>query len=350
MGLKDLFKSWASSPAVLPYLLHIPNSNTNDPEGLAGEFEPNQHYFSVIVNEMFLSEKRKWLREIEPMVVCLTSYNYGEQKIDNPFIVGRNLIETKMQNVPDGMVFYDTCVAGIHPFSGGRLTVSIALCQSVTKNYLTDSLEFIEKISGVFNENITSLIGNYTKIANVVIGGLDKLFDSEAVKPLFGFSKQFFQDANNHFSPGYYVMLDKSDAKWKADNFFVKDNQLYYGNNKASSKEFRNDEYVLFSITRSNSRSDLRLLPFYQSYNKILDVLEVNEVTQELKDKVKDMLRVLNIEMQRSPDLTEPQAKILIQKYIDDVGKMIEPKFNWGAVPETKHDFWSDMDTKILAL
>jgi hypothetical protein len=350
MGLKDLFKNWASSPAILPYLLRIPNSNTDDPQGLAGEFEPQQHYFTVRVNEMFLSDRRKWLKEIEPMVVCLTSYIYGEQEIDNPFIVGRNLIETKMQNIPEGMVFHDTRVAGIHPFAGGRLIVSIALCHSVTKDYLADSLEFIEKISGVFNENITSLIGNYTKIANVVIGGIDKLFDSDAVKPLFGFRKEFDPDANDHFLPGYYVMIDRSDANWDPNNFFVKTNRLFYGSDRTSAKEFRKDEYVLFSVTRSDERGDITLLPVYQSYKKILDVLKADEVTQDTKDKIKDMLRVLNIEMQQSPDLTEPQAKDLIQKYIAKVGQMIEPKFNWGAAPDRKPGFWTDMDDKIMSL
>jgi hypothetical protein len=350
MGLKDLFKSWASSPTVLPYLLQIPNNNTDDPQGLAGEFEPQQHYFTVRVNEMFLSERRKWLKEIEPMVVCLTSYIYGEQEIDNPFIVGRNLIETKMQNIPEGMIFQDTRVAGIHPFAGGRLIVSIALCHSVTKDYLADSLDFIEKISGVFNENITTLIGNYTKIANVVIGGIDKLFDSNSVKPLFGFRKEFDPDANDHFSPGYYLMIDRSDSNWNPNNFFVKNNRLFYGNDKTSAKEFRKDEYVLFSVTRSDERGDIKLLSVYQSYKKILDVLKVDEVTQDTKDKIKDMLRVLNIEMQQSPDLTEPQAKALIQKYITEVGLLIEPKFNWGASSDRKPGFWSDMDDKIMAL
>ncbi|MEJ7682834.1 MAG: hypothetical protein WKG06_34240 [Segetibacter sp.] len=51
------------------------------------------------------------------------------------------------------------------------------------------------------------------------------------------------------------------------------------------------------------------------------------------------MLRVLNIEMQQSPDLTEPQAQSLINKYIDDVGKMIEPKYNWTAEPKIKKIF-----------
>lgn len=350
MGLKDLFKSWASSPAILPHLIRIPNMNTDDPEGLAGLFEPQQHYFTVRVNEMFLSEKRNWMREIEPMVFCLTSYIYGEQEIDNPFIVGRNLLESKMQNVPEGMVFNDTRVAGIHPFSGGRLVVSIALCQSVTRDYLADSLGFIEKISGVFSENITTLMGNYLKIANVVIEGIDKLLDSKAVKPLFGFRQEFDRDANDHFSPGYFVMIDKSNANWDANNFFIKQNRLYYGNNVNTAKAFREDEYVLFSVTKSEERSDINLLPVYQSYKKILEELKVKEVSQDHKDKIKDMLRVLNIEMQSSPDLTAPQAQKLIEKYIDDVGKMIQLKINWGVAPQVKKDFWSTMDAKIATI
>ena len=350
MGLKDLFKSFESSNTVLPKLIRIPDNNTDNPEGLAGLFEPNQHYFTVRVNEMFLSEKRKWFREIEPMVVCLTSYIYGEQEIDNPFIVGRSLLETKMQNIPEGMVFNDTRVAGIHPYSGGRLVVSIVLCKSVVKDYLANSLEFIEKVSGVFGENITALFSSYIKIANVVIGGLDKLFDSKVLQPLFGFRQEFDRDANDHFSPGYFLMIDKSETDWDEKKFFVRENRLYYGKDRSASKVFREDEYVLFSVTRSDERGDIKLLPVYQTYKRILEELKVNEISPDQKNKIKDMLRVLNIEMHGSPDLTEPQAQKLIQKYIDDVGKMIEPKINWGASPKVKADFWDTLDLKIAAM
>lgn len=350
MGLKDLFKSWASSPAMLPHLKKIPNNNTDHPEDLEGLFEPQKHYFTVRVNEMFLSQKRKWFKEIEPMVFCLSSYIYGEQEIDNPFIVGRNLLQAKMQNIPQGMIFNDTRVAGIHPYAGGRLVVSIALCQATTRDYLTDSLDFIEKISGVFNENITSLIGNYLKIANVVIDGIDKLLDTNAVQPLFGFRFEFDRDANDKFGPGYFVMLDKSSKQWDENKFFIKENRLLYGDDLKSATSFREEEYVLFSVTKSTERGDYKTLPFYQSYKKILDELKASEVTQDQKDKIKDMLRVLNIDMRSSPDLTEAQAAILIDKFIDDIKQMIEPKFNFGASKKTIPDEWDKLDAKIVAL
>jgi hypothetical protein len=107
---------------------------------------------------------------------------------------------------------------------------------------------------------------------------------------------------------------------------------------------------VLFSITKSDERGDINLLPVYQSYKKILEELKVSEVSQDQKDKIKDMLRVLNIDMRMSPDLTETQAMSLIEKYIDDVSKMIEPKFNFGAAAKTQPDNWDKLDAKIAAI
>jgi hypothetical protein len=299
---------------------------------------------------MFLSQQRNWFKVIEPTVVCLSTYIYGEQEIDNPFIVGKNLIESNMQDVAGGIVYKDTRVAGIHPYSGGRLIVCIVLCKSVTSNYLANTLEFVEKVAGVFNENITKLIGNYLKIANVVIGGIDKLLDANDIQPLFGFRKEFDRDANDYFAPGYYVMIDKSTVEWEPGNFFVKENQLFIGKDQASAVPFRNDEYVLYSITRSDTRSDIKLLPIWQSYKKILDALKVPEVSQELKDRVKGMLRVLNVEIRESPDFTQPHAQNYIKDLIKEVGNLIEPKFNWSASPKKSKDFWDSMDSEIQAI
>ncbi|MBK8549948.1 MAG: hypothetical protein IPL53_02370 [Ignavibacteria bacterium] len=75
---------------------------------------------------------------------------------------------------------------------------------------------------------------------------------------------------------------------WKPENFFIKENRLFYGKDLASAKPFRNDEYVSFSITRSDSRSDETILPIYKSYNSILDEMaNASEISQELKDRIK---------------------------------------------------------------
>jgi hypothetical protein len=145
-------------------------------------------------------------------------------------------------------------------------------------------------------------------------------------------------------------MIDKSPNAWDPDSFFVKENHLYIGKDQASAVPFRNDEYVLYSITRSDTRSDIKLLPIWQSYKKILDALKVPEVSQELKDRVKGMLRVLNVEIRESPDFTQPHAQNYIKERIKEVGNLIEPKFNWSASPKKSKDFWDTMDTEIQAI
>lgn len=346
MGLKQFFADIAGKKTVAPQIIRIPNINTGEAEELNVLFEPSQHYFTVRVNEMYLQYQREWFKEFEPTVVCITNYIYGGEEIEKPFIVGRNLIEANMKKAADGVVFRNTRVAGVHPYAGGRMVVSMVLCKSLIKNYLSQSLEFIQDVSGVFSENIASLLGNYMKIAKIVIGGVDKLLDSKELDPMFGFRMEFDRDASDRFSPGYFVVI-KSEKQYDPSKFYVKENSLCFGTSFDDLKPFTDEEYILFSITCSPERTDLTTLPYFKSYQLILDQLKQNEIDQDLKDKVKNMLKVLNVEMRQSPDLTERQAKELIQKYITDVGEMIEPKFNWNASKSIKKDYWDDMDNLI---
>lgn len=350
MGLKEFFSKLYATPTTLPHLIRIHNNNTDVAQQLEGAFIPEQHYFTVSVNEMFLSSRRKWLREIEPMVVSLSGYIYGEQKIEDPFVVGRSLFKDKSQEIPQGMLFLDTRVAGTHPYRGDRVTLSLVLCQYTSKDYLASSLKFVEDISGVFGESMKLLVNNYTNIARVLINGIDNLLDLKTIQPLFGFREEFGNGPNNEFTPGYFVLLDSSTKDPDPGKFFVKENRLYYGEDAGTAKPFRDDEYILFNVARSEERGDVSLLPVYQSYKKILEELKTPEVSAAQKDKIKDMLRVLNIEMRQSPDLTAPHAKKLMEKYIREVSDLIAPKFNFGAAFTEEKNDWSILDAKIQAL
>src|SRR5688572_662857 len=107
MGLKKFFEDLSSSPTLLPSIIPIAKGNVLHDTGTdgLGVFTPHEHYFTVQVNEMFLSSERQWFRAVEPMVACLTSYDYGVQsQVENPFVVGRSLIKNKI-DIPDGMLF-----------------------------------------------------------------------------------------------------------------------------------------------------------------------------------------------------------------------------------------------------
>jgi hypothetical protein len=127
------------------------------------------------------------------------------------------------------------------------------------------------------------------------------------------------------------------------------DNKLKYG---AAKNEFREDEYILFSVLRSTERNDYQLLPVYKSYEDILEYAqEFSEIGEEEKKKIKDMLRVLNFDMVRSPDITEGDATRLMNKFFEKIKETVDTKFVWSASrKEMKKEFLSDMDSKIVSL
>jgi hypothetical protein len=345
--MNDFFRKLVSSPTVLPHYFKIPNENTADPAALEGSFETRNHYFSLRVNEMYLKESRKWFSRIEPMVISITEYMYNQQFVSNPFVVGSALLKDKMKGEGEGMIFRDTRVAGLHPYAGGRFIINIALFQNETENYLQKTMKFLESVSGVFNDNIAGMLKNFTRVSDVIVNGIEELVNYDKTKPLFGIRKEFDPDAGEAFTPGYFVMIDKSNNNWNATDFSVDTtNRLLYKN-----QPFRDDEYILFSITKTTERNDYMALPVYKKYDEILaHAQSLPEISEREKIRIKEMLRVLNFEMVRSSDLTAQDATRLMEKFFEELKKVIDRKFNFAPGKQTATNFWSEMDEKITTL
>src|ERR1035438_4738085 len=74
---EKLWQQFKQSPA-RPFLrLAIPATKTDKPE--RGEFKPDQHYFVVRVNEMFLAYDRQWFRSYLPMVTVVSEFQYDRK-------------------------------------------------------------------------------------------------------------------------------------------------------------------------------------------------------------------------------------------------------------------------------
>jgi hypothetical protein len=265
-------------------------------------------------------------------------------------VVGSDLLKN-IQGAGAGFIFRDTRVAGLHPFTGGRLVLNFALFKNVTKDWLTDSFEFIEKVSGVFNENISALLKNIAKTSGIVLDGIDKLVDGKHIEPVFAIHQELDADVAA-LKPGFYVMIGRSDKTWDESAFFVDEtNALRYGNDLSSAKPFRDEDYILFSINRADERSDYDQLPFYKSYDNVLAfAAQFPDISAEQKAKVKSMLYTLNFEMLRSPDLTQAQAGKLLKQFVATVTANIEPKFNFGAAGKGPKPGLTPADKKLEEL
>jgi hypothetical protein len=58
--------SWISIPHD-----HVYSSGRDD---LYAPFKKNEHYFAVRINEMYLTEERRWFTEFDPMVFAVAEF------------------------------------------------------------------------------------------------------------------------------------------------------------------------------------------------------------------------------------------------------------------------------------
>jgi len=362
-GIRDYLKKVSSKETELPDIVFIPSDHTDEERELDILFEPDKHYFTVRVNELFLPKQMEWLNKYQPVVLAVTEFMYDKKAIEHPFVVGLPMLEGKVKAIPNkGMIYEDTRVAGIQPFKGGKIVTTVVLCKANTGSVLTDTINFIGKVSGIFSKNISKLVGEFILAAQTVMDGVDALFKNEDLIPVMGYRKEFDMDANDNVRPGYFVLINKSAQKWDQNKFFVKDKRLHYGDAIDSAKEFAElgseftkTEYVLFSLTQTDVRTDYMSLPFYDIYEQIMrdirDKVKLKMITQEVKDEVVNRLNALSFDMELSPDLTSAHAQVLAEVFFEKIKGLTGKEFKWAAGSGKKEEtFWTKYREKLKTI
>ena len=306
-----------ASPAELPATVLIPPDHVHGAQPEPSTFVKNQDYFQVRVNQVFLSEKRRWWSEYQPMAFAVTEFIYDKSVQAVPFVVGPSLIERYGQQVPAGMVFKNTRVAGIHPYRGGRLTTTVMLFRVRRDDYARNLLHIAESAASVVD--FSAALTMYMKLAGVLLDGVESLLGMAAVEPVAGLRQEFDPDAQDQFRPGYFALIDVHDEGFRADRLWVRDHQLLYGDSLASAAPFTGGDFILHSLVRSDRRSDEATLPFYGQYEKALEQAGHSDKRSWLRARAADS--VLWQAVTASPDLTKPHAAELRQQYRAEIEK-----------------------------
>jgi len=297
----------------LPTRVSIPRDHvawtTEDP----GEaFRPNEHYFMVRVNELYLADSREWFAKYDPMVLVVSEFTYDKSEQAVPFVVGPTLLEGKGQKAPEGMIFSDTRVAGLHPYRGGRLTLSVVLSRVQRENYAKKLLEIVESVAGVLD--FATALGTYVKVGGVVLDGVQALFGiEEGAAPIIGYRKEFDPDAGDLLAPSFFALVDAPEDGVDQNALWVRENKLFEGASLEASSPFRGADYVLYSIVQSAARTDERTLPFYPLVERVQQSATSTDESdwKRAKGDMASLWQTLIL----SPDLTRPQARELAERY-----------------------------------
>jgi hypothetical protein len=315
-GWQNIWQKILQSPAHIPSRVAIPPNHVhNAQETLGTAFQPHEHYFQVRVNEMYLTYGRKWFDQYDPMVFVVSEFIYDKEEEAVPFVVGPMMMEKfgNGQKMPAGMVFSDTRVAGLHPYRGGRLTLSVVLCRVKRENYARKLLQIIESAASVLD--FSTALSTYVKVGSVVLDGVEALLGLGDTDPLIGFRKEFDPDAGEVLEPSYFALIDMSESQLNTDELWVLDRRLAYGKSLAEAQEqpFRKADFVLYSISQTAQRGDVTTLPFYPVWERVVE--EATVAKEENWENAKAHMAILYQQMLLSADLTPKQAEELADDY-----------------------------------
>jgi hypothetical protein len=298
-----LWSNFLSAPRRMPSRITILDSHVLDENYSPITVAKDVHYFMVQINELYLSYQSKLWVNLDPTVFIATEFKYSKQKETVPFVVGPSMIANLQQKLPSGMIFSNTKVAGLHPYKGDTLALTVILCQASTGNTAKQVLKMVETASGALD--YSTVLSSYLKVADVVVGGVEDLMGLNGITPLIGLRVEFEPDVKHDLKQCYFTLINKPEGTVKAEELWVKNDSLLIGPDPASARPLRDADYVLYSI-RGTEERDVDGLPFDSLWVRVQQ--EAMQPDDSSWDRAKaDMLSLFQT-MYLSPDLTKQHA------------------------------------------
>lgn len=336
MSLIDRFRGmWEmieGSPARMPGRVALLPDHVLNEGGPSGTvFAPHEHYFEVRVNEMYLTYARKWLSDYDPMVFVVSEFIYDKKEEAVPFVVGPMLMDKYGQKIPEGMVFSNTRVAGLHPYRGGNFTLSVILFRVRREKYAPKLLQMVESAANVLD--FGTALGNYVKIASVIFDGVDALLGLGDTDPLLGHRTTLAAD---NVRPVHFALIDLPEESLDVKRLWVKNDRLYSGDKADGATPFRAADFVLFSVVQSSKRTDETTLPFYPQWERVVGEATVPKPANWESAKA-NMLNLYQ-SLMLSPDLTRNQAFDLARLYKTEMKRIHEQAVEMATLGGAKRE------------
>jgi hypothetical protein len=283
-------------------------------------FDPTHHYFQVTVHEMFLANAREWFVNYEPMVVAAAAYIYDRGEETVPFVAGPAMLKDFGQGTPGGMIFRNTPVSGFNPYQGGKFTLTLVLYKVQRQNNAERLLQVVEGVSKALDPSNT--MSSYLRITGAIVDGVESLLGLKETVPVLGYRETFNPDVGQNILPNYVALIDEDSAAatMNPERFRVRKSRLYYVDEKGDEHEYRDCDFVLFSISQGDRRSDEKTLSFYPLWDRAADF--ASHATDESWSEAKAHLNTLSRTLYNHPDLTTDDSERLRLHYLEEIKKI----------------------------
>jgi len=348
--LVNLWDKVRSGHRPLPTVAVIPPESCRPANSSGYSITRDQMYFTVRVNEMHLAENRQWWTLHDPLVVVVTEFNHGQERVAVPTVIGPNLIRKQAPSDQPryGVVLLDTRVTGPHPYRGGDVDVSVGFYRVQRADHARTLLKVVDSLS-------TSLCGPgelqaIGKTGAALLEGIEGLLRLQETTYLAGHRISLATSPFDPFKAGFSALIAPPTPEDPA-RLRVEDRRLHVETN-GGSQPYRDSDFVLLSMSGSEARGDEYTLPFYQLKVDALTTLWDGE--EGLKRGKANLIAAYQ-QMRRSPDLTTAEAIRLFDGWLSEFQAEKERMEHTRSMPlerrEAKPDpLANDLDDAVRRL
>ena len=225
---------------------------------------PDEHYFTVCVESMRLDYNQHWFTTWEPMVTTVTEFQRGDQACSIPGLLGPALFTHKGLTAPGTAALGGTRVADTQPYVGGAFATTMVLCRLPRDNYVRELLTVVERTAGAVD--VTGTVGPALKVAGAVVSGIETLLGIDGATAVLGAHLELDPDAGRPLGPGWYaVVADSNGKQLPPDELWIRDGRLTYGPDASTGEPVQGRDYIVFSISATETRSDAKNLPWLRA-------------------------------------------------------------------------------------
>ncbi|HWR09356.1 hypothetical protein [Sporomusa sp.] len=270
---------------------------TSDVEKLV--FQEGQHYFRLRLAEMFLKDDRKLFRKYVPVVSSVVSLQFGSNAAQQlPSVAGPLALNLNESSLGQG-VELNYSLTNLVPYRGGNVSISAALLAYVNKDYFPPFLSLANSISSLLT--IGQLSTTLKVVESAVTGIQDLLAGGDKDIRLVYHDEYSGTDSLGGVSlqSGYFAVIGADAGRFNPEKLFVKNSQLYFGDEPQSAKPLTGYDYMLFSVEAALYRDDFR---YFAEYNSLL----YTAIEKGMTDKTEGdaVIRAAMLAVFKSDDLT----------------------------------------------
>jgi len=314
MGFLDIFRNQASKKTWVRIADdHVSGSSSG------ASINPDDAYFVVRMNEMYLQRTRKLWQKYYPLLHGFTKYQ-GEETHS---LAGPGQLREISDSNLDRIAGFNYRLAGPTPYQGEEVEVIVGLYSvpgGDAAKALVDTLATLAAIPALG-------LGGVDEIVGAVKTGVEKVLGLTETRLELGVRDSFY--SGNPLKAGFHVGIDAAPTEIDLSRLWFDRGRLVTGDRPESAIPYTDHDYMVIELERRETRNDWRGFPEFAPFEqKVASIFADHELSQDQK---KERLNRIWVDFRQAIN----DSRKLISRDREQVAASVAKKIKDGfAVPD----------------